>query len=586
MTWKLTRMDAAGSENWHGLSIAAALEAAETGTTGLSDEEAAARLVRFGPNTLAPPRPASALKILWDQLSGVVVVLLLVAAGISTAFGDYLEAAAITVVLVINTSIGFLTEWRARRAMEALRELDVPRASVVRAGRLRLIDAERLVPGDVIELSAGHRVPADARLILETDLRVTEAALTGESLPVSKSADLAIDASTPLADRVNMVFKGTTVVAGIGRALVTGTGSRTEVGRIGTLVGSIEDERTPLERRLDALGRRLVWLTLGVAALVAMLGALQGAPLALVIETGIALAIAAVPEALPAVATIALAVGMRRMARRHALVRRLPAVETLGSTTVVCTDKTRTLTSGEMTVVRVWAAGREVDQLRVADHVDADAARAVHEAAVASRPQVLDGSAAALTDPVDAAILQAADRLGLVRERFPEIGPRVDLIPFSSDRKFMAAFHQVHGRLTAFAKGAPRRMLERSGRVLTAGGERALDKAGRQELLAVNDDFAARGLRVLAVASGEVGGTSEADLQNLTFVGFLGLADPPAPGVKETIAKLRTAGLRTGDADRRPALDSRGCRTRAGRARSGRPIARWAGSRQPGWGRS
>ena len=544
MTSTSTRMNAA-ADNWHSLSISAALEAAETNATGLSDDEAAARLVQFGPNRLAPPQPASAWMILRDQLSGVVVVLLLVAAGISLALGDFLEAAAITAVLVINTAIGFTTEWRARRAMEALRGLDVPRASVVRAGQLRLIDSERLVPGDVIELSAGHRVPADARLILETDLRVTEAALTGESLPVSKSADSALDAAIPLADRVNMVFKGTTVAAGIGRALVTGTGSRTEVGRIGTLVGSIEEERTPLEQRLDALGRRLVWLTLGVAALVAILGALQGASMALVIETGIALAVAAVPEALPAVATIALAVGMRRMARRHALVRRLPAVETLGSTTVVCTDKTRTLTSGEMTLVRLWTAGRELDSLSVTESTNAAATYAVRAAALASRQQVVDRSVGALTDPVDAAILQAFERLGFGGEPIQESGRNVGLVPFSSDRKFMAAFHEKDGRVTAFVKGAPRRILERCGRVLTAGGERSLDDAERHGLTAVNDGLAARGLRVLAVASGPVREPTEAALQELTFVGFLGLADPPAPGVKETIARLRTAGLRT-----------------------------------------
>ena len=285
------------------------------------------------------------------------------AAVLSLLLGDRLEAAAIAVVLVINTLIGFLTEWRARRAMEALLDLDVPRATVVRQGHLRLIDAHTLVPGDVIEVTAGHRVPADARLVSTVDLRITEAALTGESLPISKRADVQLDEAAPLAERRNLVFKSTTVAAGTGRAVVFATGAQTEVGRIGTLVGSIQEERTPLERRLDALGHRLVWLALGVAAAVATLGALQGAPLGLVIETGIALAVAAVPEALPAVATIALAVGMRRMARRHALVRRLPAVETLGSTTIVCTDKTRTLTSGEMTIVRVWAAGREFDLL-------------------------------------------------------------------------------------------------------------------------------------------------------------------------------------------------------------------------------
>jgi Ca2+-transporting ATPase len=371
--------------HWHALSVDAALSAAGTDRSGLTDAEAEARLARYGPNRLSPAPPASPLAILRDQLTGVVVLLLLAAAVLSLLLGDRLEAVAIAAVLVINTLIGFLTEWRARRAMEALLDLDVPRATVVREGQLRLIDAHTLVPGDVIEVTAGHRVPADARLVSVIDLRVSEAALTGESLPISKRADVQFAEATPLAERRNLVFKSTTVAAGTGRAVVVATGSQTEVGRIGTLVSSVQEERTPLERRLDALGRRLVWLALGVAAAVATLGAVQGAPLGLVIETGIALAVAAVPEALPAVATIALAVGMRRMARRHALVRRLPAVETLGSTTVVCTDKTRTLTSGEMTIVRVWAAGREFDLLADPVQADAQLTSVLRAAALASR---------------------------------------------------------------------------------------------------------------------------------------------------------------------------------------------------------
>ena len=288
-------------------------------------------------------------------------MLLIAATAISIALGDLLEAVAIAAVLIINTLIGFAMELRARRAMEAILGLDVPVASVVRAGALRAIDAEGLVPGDVVELAAGHQVPADVRLIEATDLRMNEATLTGESLPVSKTAHTILHNQTALADRNNMAYKGTTVAAGLGRGVVTATGAATEVGRIGTLVADVDVQRTPLERRLDALGRRLVWLTLAVAALVAGLGAWQGASIALMLQTGIALAVAAVPEALPAVATIALAVGMRRMAARHALVRRLPAVESLGSTTVICTDKTRTLTSGEMAVVRVWIAGRHVE---------------------------------------------------------------------------------------------------------------------------------------------------------------------------------------------------------------------------------
>jgi Ca2+-transporting ATPase len=531
---------------WHALSVDDALAAAGTDRAGLTDAEAAARLARYGPNRLSPPPPVSALVILRDQLTGVVVVLLIAAAVISLILGDRLEAAAIAAVLVINTLIGFLTEWRARRAMEALLELDTPRASVVRNGELQLVDAQTVVPGDIIEVSAGHRVPADARLVSTVDLRVAEAALTGESLPISKRADVVLEDDALLAERHNLVYKATTAAAGTGRAVVIATGAQTEVGRIGTLVGSLQEERTPLERRLDALGHRLVWLTLGVAGVVSILGVLQGVPIGLVVETGIALAVAAVPEALPAVATIALAVGMRRMARRHALVRRLPAVETLGSTTVVCTDKTRTLTSGEMTLVRVWAAGRETDLLAGPIVADVHLESVLRTAALASRQQAsaAPGGAGAsdgpriagpLVDPVDAAVLHALDRIGLDRVRLVDASPVAGVVPFSSERKFMASFHDAGGRLTAFAKGAPRRILAMS----------ALDAERRAALVAVNDGLAARGLRVLAVCAGEVSTASEDALHELEFGGFLGFADPPAAGVKETIARLRAAGLRT-----------------------------------------
>lgn len=528
---------------WHALSIDEALSRSISSPNGLSDEEAAARLSTYGLNRLTPPQPVSALKILRDQLVGVVVFLLFGAAVISLLLGDFVEAAAIAAVLVINTIIGFLTEWRARRAMEALRQLDVPRATVVRGGRAQLIDAERLVPGDVVEMTAGHAIPADARLLTSSDLRVNEAPLTGESLPISKSADLVLDGNTDLADRANMAFKGTTVTAGLGRALVIGTGAATEVGRIGELTSAVEDERTPLEVRLDALGRRLVWLTLVIAAFVGVLGAIHGQSLVLVVETAIALAVAAVPEALPAVATIALAVGMRRMARRHALVRRLPAVETLGSTTVVCTDKTRTLTSGDMAVVRVWADGREWDPFNVGTQPRGDLVDVVQSAALASRTQVDDEAHGALRDPVDAAILAAA-------KLAPSSGVLLDatqvgLIPFASSRKWMGGFYTVDGDAWVFAKGAPRAMLERSGSMRTVDGVRPLDDTSRAELIRVNDRLASEGLRVLGVASGVVSQSTEGAVAGLTFLGFIGLADPPAPGVRETIASLRAAGLRT-----------------------------------------
>lgn len=536
------------SEPWHALSPADAIARLDSDASGLSDEEAARRLARFGANRLERTQSASAWHILRNQLTSIVVLLLAAASVVTLAMGDYIDSAAIVAVLVLNTIIGFVTELRARRAMEALLQFGIARAVVVRGGRLRVIDVGDIVPGDVIELAAGRAVAADARLLHTTDLRASEAALTGESLPITKHSG-AIGDETPLADRTNMVHMGTTITAGTGRGVVTATGRATELGQIGTLVAGIQEERTPLERRLDALGRRLVWLALSVAALVAALEAFHGASLLLVVETGIALAVAAVPEALPAVATIALAVGLHRMAKRHALVRRLPSVEALGSTTVICTDKTRTLTSGDMSVVRVWTADREFKVDTASSGADAHPllVEALRVAALASRPQAAhtEQQTQVVRDPVDSAMTSASARFGIGHAPTGETRLLPHSVPFSSERKFMATFQQVDGRTIAYAKGAPQRLLELSERAKTATADRALDTAAVRRLLAVNDSLAQQGLRVLALASGPVEQPDESSLTGLTFVGFVGLMDPPAPGVKATIAQLRTAGLRT-----------------------------------------
>ena len=413
------------SRAWHALAIPDALGRLEATADGLVEPEAVRRLARFGPNRLQLPSSASALAILVGQLRSVIVVLLAAAVAVSLAAGDGLEAAAIGAVLILNTLIGFVTELRARRAMDALLQLETPRAFVIRDGRRRDIDARDLVPGDIIELEAGHHVPADARLLQATGLAIDEAPLTGESMPVTKAPDITLPEETPLADRRNLAYKGTTVLTGLGRAIITATGNETEVGRIGALVGGVVTEPTPLERRLDRLGKRLVWLALAVAALVAGLGALQGMPLELALETAIALAVAAVPEALPAVATIALAIGVHRMARRNAIVRRLPAVESLGSTTVICTDKTGTLTSGRMSVVHIWSGGQEYTLNATAENGEPtpEPMAVVLEAALlASRPpaETPDGSEARRGDPEDAAIFDAAKRTGLDRWRIVE----------------------------------------------------------------------------------------------------------------------------------------------------------------------
>ena len=536
---------------WHALPAERVLAELNSTTDGLSDADASARLARYGPNQLTLQRPASLTKIIAAQLRSVIVFLLLAAVIVSLLFGDRLEATAIAAVLVINAALGVVTELRARRAIEGLLALEVPLASVVRDGRLRVVNSSELVPGDVIEVTAGRQVPADGRLIHSADLRADEAPLTGESFPVDKHQEPVLPDDTLLADRANMIYKGTVALSGLGRAVVTATGASTEVGRIGVLVGSVRIEKTPLERRLDVLGRRLVWMACGVAALVAGLGALQGVPLHVAIETAIALAVAAVPEALPAVATIALAVGVRRMAKRQALVRRLPAVESLGSTTVVCTDKTRTLTSGRMTVVRIWSWGGEasLDQPAATD-LKVVVQSLLEAAALASRPapevrQPADSTGAAGADPVDLAMLHAADAAGIDRSHLADDRPKVGELPFSSERKLMASFHRVGATTVAYVKGAPRAVIAVSGRVSAADGERALDAAGRGEILEANNRLARDGLRVLAVASGTVSDTTESSLANLTCHGLLGLEDPPADNVPQTIARLRAAGLRT-----------------------------------------
>ena len=501
---------------------------------------------RRDPTVCLRRRGVSALVILGDQLRSVVVGLLIAATLLSLLIGDRLEAAAIATVLVINAVLGFATEWRARRAMEALLQLEASQALVKRSGRLLAVAAETLVAGDIVRLDAGNRVPADVRLLEAIDLSTDEAPLTGESMPADKQvAPLPVD--TLVADRTNMAYLGTTVVSGTGLAVVVATGTHTELGRIGTLVNAIEDEPTPLERRLDALGRRLAWLTIAISGVVAAAAAVNGAPWDAVLQTGIALAVAAMPEALPAVATIALAVGMRRMVRRHALVRRLPAVESLGSATIVCTDKTRTLTTGRMTVVRIWTAGRE---FRLHDGTPGawpPAARAVLEtAAEASQPPVdLAGTAhGGLTNPVDVAILEALVRRRRPRRRVSGAGRAIHPAVFERPQNdgdvsqhpgFGEGFRQggADGSPAAVQLDPHRRRESAARRCDAAGASRDSGSAG-----SIGSADARRGL---GIGGRRVGSRTE----GLVFEGFIGIADPVAPGVPRTVALLRGAGLRT-----------------------------------------
>ena len=553
---------------WHALPSREALARLNSAADGLGPQEVERRRAVHGLNLLQPPMPISAWRLVGRQLRGIVPGLLAATALVSLLAGDLIESAAIAAVLVLDVAIGFVTEWRAHRALHALREVQAQAAVVRRAGRDSSIPAAELVPGDVILLEAGAAVTADARLLSATELRVIEAPLTGEPFPVDK-AERPAPAAAALSERSSMVYKGTLVAAGSGLALVTAIGRATEVGRIGELLETIPEGPTPLEQRLDRLGRSLVAATLLIGGAVAAIGMWRGGSLPLMVQTGLALAVAAVPEGLPVVATVVLAVGLHRMARRRALVRRLPAVETLGSTTVLCTDKTGTLTAGEMTVTRLHVAGRTVS-------VTGSGYLAAGGFLLSERqvpPEELSGLAAALTvgalanrarleglggppegDPTEIALLIAARKAGLSRSALLAGAPEIAEVPFRSERMLMATFHRIDGRLVACVKGAPGQVLDRCALRRDAGGPVALDQAGRRELLAANDALAGEGLRVLALARKELPPgepPGEPALRDLEWLGMVGIEDPAVAGVEDTVAALQAAGIRvvmlTGD---------------------------------------
>ena len=542
---------------------AAVLTALGVTDAGLSSKQANARLVDAGPNSIPTGRPASAWQVLLTQFRSVVTLLLMSALLIAALTGDAADAIAIAAVLILNVALAFAVEIRAHRAVEALADLEPRIAVVVRDGLTREIDAHVVVPGDVLLLEAGEGVPADARM-LSGEVQVNESALTGESVPVSKTVNTQVAATANLPDRSTMVHAGTLVVAGSARAVVVATGDATELGGIGRLVGATSYRRTPLEVQLDVLGQQLVWAALLVAAATGVLAWVHGGSLALVLESAIALAVAAVPEGLPAVATITLALAVHRMARQHALVRRLPVVETLGSVTVLCTDKTGTLTAGEMTVtaIRTGDALYEVSHVgydpagefsrdgRPADVRDHEDLQYALETGLAAGRGDLVLSETGWTprgDPTEVALAVAAMKGGIERAAVTCGMPEIGDIPFSSERQLMAIFHRCvdDGCTTAFVKGAPHRVLDLCWSVFRRGAARPLDAAARAALERANDDMAAQGLRVLALATGRVGHADERSLIGLTFIALVGISDPPAPGVKEAIGAFRRSGIRT-----------------------------------------
>lgn len=515
---------------------------------GLSAEDARRRLAEHGPNELRRIEKRSWVAILFAQLKSAVVWLLLVAAGLSAAFGDLLEAGAIVGVVVINTLLGFVTELRASRSMEALRELGAARTTVRRDGEAMSVSAAEVVPGDVVLVEAGDVVIADLRILEGAALSADESALTGESAPVDKQVDPA-PADAVLAERTSMLFKGTTVVRGTGEAIAVATGTHTELGHIGELVAEAEDHDTPLERRIERLGRQLMVVSLVLAAVVAGLGALRGQELILMIESAIALAVATVPEGLPVVATLALARGMWRLARRHVLVENLGAVETLGSTNVVITDKTGTLTENRMRVAAFVVDGERVP-VGEPRELTGPAARALRVAASSSADEAEQGHG----EPMEIAMVDAVARLGGDRAAMLAERPRVGETAFDAARKMSATHHDHEGGVWIAVKGAPEAVLAASRQVLGGDGARPLSAEERERWLERNREEAAGGHRMLALAEGHASDLSAAlgePYGELTFVGLVALMDPPRETVAPAIRRARKAGVRlvmaTGD---------------------------------------
>ncbi|HSQ17228.1 MAG TPA: cation-translocating P-type ATPase [Anaerolineales bacterium] len=597
-------------ESWHALDADRILnELATPAEYGLSAEEAARRLVQYGPNQLAEAPGTTFLQMLWDQLNNFVVIMLIVASVISALLGDYEEAAAILAIVVLNTILGVVQERRAEQALAALKKLASPDAQVLRDGRRQTVPAPQLVPGDIVLMEAGNYIPADVRLLEAINLRVEEAALTGESVPVQKDANIRLQADIPLGDRKNTAFMGTLVNYGRGRGVVVSTGMRTQIGLIAEMLSNVEREPTPLQRRLDQLGKILGWAALSICALVFVVAIFRYTDLSLITAPGkgllayleqakeqivemfmlaVGLAIAAVPEGLPAVVTISLALGMREMIRRHALIRRLSSVETLGSTTTICSDKTGTLTQNEMAVTRGWADGTFIEITGKGRSLDGEFLKDGQPVDLKDFPAFLSAlwvgtlnndaemetsgtTAEGLTyrmigDPTEGALVVAAAKAGALPRPLNQAYPRVQEVPFDSDRKRMVTIHIVtestEDDISPFynhekdlyviaVKGAPDMVLDLCTKYQKQDDtQAALTEKERIRILSANDEMTKDALRVLGLAyrvSEEMPDVNDvAALESgLTFIGLIGMIDPARAEVAPALATATKAGIRT-----------------------------------------
>ena len=532
--------------DWHSRPLEQVMKELDSRPSGLTERESAQRLERLGPNQLEPPRKPSVMARVLGQLKDPMILVLLGAAALSLAASggeDWLDGAIILIIVLVNGVISITQEDHAQQALEELRRMSSPQAHVLREGRAKKISAAALVPGDVILLEAGDMVPADARVMECSRLQADESAMTGESVPVEKGAHDRLPEEAALGDRTNMVLSGTMITAGRGTALVVATGMDTQMGRIANLLLEDKEGDTPLQRKMGEISKSLSFLCLSVCAVMFGVGLIQGKNMLDMFLTAVSLAVAAIPEGLPAIVTIVLALGVQRMAARGAIVKKLPAVETLGCASVICSDKTGTLTQNRMTVQELWtpAGGHRRDAL-LAGCLCSDA-----------RLEWKAGAPTAVGDPTEGALVVAAAREGVDQEKEEQNWPRTADLPFDSGRKLMSTIHaREDGSWTVFVKGAPDILLERC----VAGPRGPLSAQDRRAVLEANEAMAQKALRVIAVARRELhilppGLEPRAVESGLTFLGLFGLMDPPRPEVKAAVARCHLAGVRpvmiTGD---------------------------------------
>ncbi|HHJ38191.1 MAG TPA: calcium-translocating P-type ATPase, PMCA-type [Methylothermaceae bacterium] len=543
---------------WHALPVEEVLQRLQVDPAqGLSEQEAAVRCQHFGPNRLLEKPPASVWQILLRQFKSLLILILIGAAGLAWAIGELTDALVILVVVFINALLGFYQEYRAEQSLAVLKKMLVPEAEVRRSGKERMIPATEIVPGDIVIFDAGDRVPADGRLIQAHNLQVDESSLTGESHPATKIVE-PLPEELPLADRRNMLYMNTSITRGRAEMVVTAIGMETEIGQLAAMLAQAEEAQTPLQIQLDGLGKRLAALAGMVVVLMLSGGWLRGQPWTDLIFTAVALAVASIPEGLPAVVTVTLAMGLHRMARKRAIVKRLAAVETLGCTSVICSDKTGTLTLNQMTARALYALGRTwrvsgegydfKGKIHPESGENADLSEIILPFAVCNDAKLADGRV--VGDPMEGALLVLAAKAGLALETVRQAWQRVAEIPFDTAHKFMATFHRRGERIVILVKGAPEVLIEHSTQVLGAKGIVPLTPERRQQWLEVNRTLASRGLRILASARREMtvadfdsNGELLSYIRDLTLLGLVGLMDPPRPEAKDAIDLCKRAGI-------------------------------------------